>query len=185
MSGKVIAVDVDEVLVDVLPMHLKWCNMFAGTSYTLEDIGYEYDLSLVFPEMDGIMDFWSTPHLYQKLKPKEGAVEYLSKLNEEGFEIGFVTYCKKAHLSSKCKWLKFHFPFYKFIYATKEKGYVRCDYFIDDRHTYLNQQPDNVKLIKFDTPYLQSEALEPGGKWIVKAKDWKDIYEIIKTEEKK
>ena len=100
MSGKVIAVDVDEVLVDVLPTHLKWCNMFAGTSHTLEDIGYKYDLSLVFPEMDGIMDFWSTPHLYQKLKPKEGAVEYLTKLNDEGYEIGFVTYCKKAHLSS-------------------------------------------------------------------------------------
>ena len=64
--------------------------------------------------------------------------------------------------------------------ASKEKGYVRCDYFIDDRVKYLNQQPNDVKLIKFDTPYIQDESLEPGGKWIVKAKDWEEIYNIIK-----
>ena len=50
----------------------------------------------------------------------------------------------------------------------------------DDRNKYLNQQPSSVKLIKFDTPYVQDELLEPKDKWIVKAKDWKEIYEIIK-----
>lgn len=179
----ILAVDVDEVLVDVLPLHLKWCNIFAGTDYTLEDIAYEYDLSRVFPEMDGVMDFWSTPHLYQKLKPKEGTVEALTALNKEGWEIGFVTYCKKAHLSSKCKWLKQHFPFYKFIQATKEKGYTRCDYFIDDRHKYLNSQSSGVKLIKFDTPYVQEEPLEPKDKWIVKVSNWQEIYKLLKGEE--
>ena len=182
--GKIIAVDVDEVLVDVLPLHLEWCNVFSGTSYTLDDIGYKYDLSSVFTEIDGVMDFWSTPNLYQKLVPKEGAVETLTKLNDEGWEIGFVTYCKKAHLSSKCRWLKQYFPFYKFIYPTKEKGYVRCDYFIDDRNKYLNQQPIGVKLIKFNSPYVQDESLEPNGKQLIEVDNWKQIYDVLKLEER-
>lgn len=178
----VLAVDVDEVLVDVLPVQLQWCNIFAGTSLTMKDIGYEYNLEAVFPQVDGVMDFWSTPHLYQKLKPKAGAVEFLTKLNKEGWEIGFVTYCKKAHLSSKCKWLKKHFPFYKFIYATKEKGYVRCDYFIDDRNKYLNQQHENVKLLKMFTPYTQDEKLNPKGV-CTPVKDWEDIYNELSRKE--
>lgn len=177
--SKVVAIDVDETVVDVLPVWNRWCSAFFGKIY----LGDEYDLCKIYGEE--AMTFWSTPFLYQKLTPKPDAVECLTKLSDEGYEIGFVTYCKKAHLSSKCKWIKQHFPFYKFIYASKEKGYVRCDYFIDDRHTYLNQQPSNVKLIKFDTPYVQSETLEHDGKWVVRAKDWKEIYEIIKTEETK
>ena len=176
MSGKIIAIDWDETVVDVLPIWNRWCAAFFGKVY----FGNEYDLTKIYGEE--AMTFWSTPFLYQKLTPRQDAVEYITKLNEEGYEIGFVTYCKKAHLSSKCKMIKKYFPFYKFIQATKEKGYTRCDYFVDDRNKYLNQQPCGVKLIKIETPYTQDQELEPNGKWVVKAKDWKEIYEIIKGE---
>lgn len=175
---KILAVDVDETTVDVLPLHLAWCNIFNGTNYSLADIEYNYNLIEAFPEMDGVMDFWSTPHLYQKLKPKEGAVEVLTKLHEEGWQIGFVTYCKKAHLSSKCKWIKQHFPFYSFIFPTKEKGFVRCTHFVDDRHKYLNQMPDDVKLIKMMTPYTQDEELLMHRECL-EANNWYDIYEHL------
>lgn len=178
MSGKIVAIDWDETVVDVIPVWQRWCAAFFGE----ENVTNEYNLTKVYGEE--AMTFWSTPFLYQKLTPRQDAVEYITKLHEAGYEIGFVTYCKKAHLSSKCKMIKRYFPFYKFIQATKEKGYTRCDFFIDDRHKYLNQQPNGVKLIKFDTPYVQDEVLEPKDKWIVKASNWKEIYEIIKTEEK-
>lgn len=175
--GRILAVDIDETVVDVIPTWNKWCSAFFDTAY----FGDEYDLTKIYGEE--AMSFWSTPFLYQKLSPKPDAVEYLTKLNQEGWEIGFVTYCKKAHLSSKCKWIKQHFPFYKFINATKEKGYTRCDYFIDDRHKYLNQQPDSVKCILMDTPYTQDQELDGSGdRWIVKVKNWKEIYELLKGE---
>lgn len=179
--SKILAVDVDETAVDVLPLHLQWCNIFAGTNYTFEDIGHSYDLQPFF-DFDGVMGFWSSPFLYQKLKPKEGCVEVLTKLHEEGWTIGFVTYAKKAHLSSKCKWIKKHFPFYAFILPTKEKGYARCDIMVDDRHKYLNQMPDNVKLIKMATPYKQDEKLR---REVSVAMDWKDVYNICTNKEEK
>lgn len=174
--NKIIAIDWDETVVDVIPIWNRWCAAFFGKAY----FGNEYDLTKIYGEE--AMTFWSTPFLYQKLTPRVDALEYITKLNEEGYEIGFVTYCKKAHLSSKCKMIKKYFPFYKFIQATKEKGYTRCDYFIDDRNKYLNQQTSDVKLIKFDTPYVQDEILEPKGKWVVKAKDWKEVYELVHEE---
>ncbi|MNY20220.1 5' nucleotidase, deoxy (Pyrimidine), cytosolic type C protein (NT5C) [compost metagenome] len=122
------------------------------------------------------MDFWSTPHLYQKLKPKEGCVRVLTELHRQGWEVGFVTYAKKAHLSSKCKWIKEHFPFYSFIHPTKEKGYTRCTHFIDDRHKYLNQMPEDVKLIKMNTPYTQDEGL---NRHCTVVNNWKEIEEIL------
>lgn len=174
MSGKIIAIDVDETIVDVLPVWNKWCAAFFGKIY----LGNEYDLTKIYGEE--AMTFWSTPFLYQKLTPRPDAVEYITKLNEEGYEIGFVTYCKKAHLSSKCKMIKKLFPFYKFIQATKEKGYTRCDYFIDDRVKYLRQQDQNlVKCIRIDTPYTQDFDGVFDDSFQV-AKDWKEIYEIIK-----
>lgn len=174
-KNKILGVDIDETCLGVLPFHLQWCNMFAGTNYTFEDIGYSYDLQPFF-DFDGVMDFWSTPHLYQKLKPKKDCVDVLTKLHMEGWTIGFVTYAKKAHLSSKCKWIKQHFPFYSFILPTKEKGFARCTHFIDDRHKYLNQMPGDVKLIKMDTPYKQDEQIR---REYSLATDWKDVYNIL------
>lgn len=170
--SKVVAIDWDETCVEVLPVWNRWCSAFFGKIY----IGDEYDLCKIYGEE--AMTFWSTPFLYQKLTPKPDAVEYITKLHNEGFEIGFVTYCKKAHLSSKCKMIKKYFPFYKFIQATKEKHYTRCDYFIDDRIKYLFRQPENVKCIRIDTPYTQ-DYYEPEREILV-AKDWKEIYNIIK-----
>lgn len=175
---KILAVDVDETCVDVLPLHLQWCNIFAGTDYTMSDIDYEYDLTNVF-SFDGVMDFWSTPHLYQKLQPKEGCIEALTKLNNKGWEIGFVTYAKKAHMSSKCKWIKQHFPFYKFIHCSKEKGYTSCTHFIEDRAKYLNQMPDSVKLLQMKTHYKQDEILKMEATVVA---SWKEVYEILKGE---
>lgn len=51
---KILAADIDETAVDVLPLHLQWCNMFAGTNYSFEDIGYSYDLQPFF-DLDGVM----------------------------------------------------------------------------------------------------------------------------------
>lgn len=155
----IIAVDIDEVCVDVIPVWFDWLKTFQPTPLSLADLGYPYNLSDTFSGLDGGMDFWSTPHLYQKLKPKEGSVEVLSWLHKQGHKVGFVTYCKKAHLSSKCKFIKEHFPFYSFINATKEKGYTRCDVLIDDRNKYLNQMPAPVVCVKMATPYTQCEEL--------------------------
>lgn len=170
---KILAVDLDETCLDVVPVWKDWCKLFFGFEYK----GNAYDLSTIYGEE--AMTFWSTPFLYQKLKLKEGCVETLTKLHEEGWYIGFVSYAKKAHFSSKAKMIKQHFPFYSFIHPTKEKGFTRCDWFVDDRNKYLNQQPEGVNLIKMVTPYTQDEGLITTNP-LHEVKSWDEIYCLLK-----
>ena len=173
---KILAVDIDETCVDVIPTHLDWCNIFSGKSLTHKDIGYDYNLEKYFPELEGVMDFWSTPNLYQKLKPKDGCMETLKILHNMGWKIGFTTYAKKGHFSSKCEWIKKNFPFYSFINASKEKGYTLCTHFVDDRNKHLNQMPSDVVLIKMETPHWQDEELNRDA---VLVNSWWEVGKVL------
>ncbi|MNR01725.1 5' nucleotidase, deoxy (Pyrimidine), cytosolic type C protein (NT5C) [compost metagenome] len=168
----ILACDVDETLVDVLPIWREWCKLF----FKKDCDPKEYDLTKVYGQE--CMAFWSTPDLYQKLSPKEDCVEVLTKLHSEGWKIGFVSYCKKGHYESKCEWIKQHFPFYSFINATKEKGFTVCDYMIDDRIKHLNQMSDSVRLLHMDLGYTQDQELR-GGISVQRVENWKEVYNIL------
>jgi 5'(3')-deoxyribonucleotidase len=175
--NKILAVDIDEVVIDVWPTWLNWCNTMFDKTIKAEDIGWEYDLTKIFGK--SCMDFWATPNLYQRFKPREGCVETLSKLYSEGWEIGFVSYAKKGHFASKCDFINEWFPFRSFIHCTKEKGYTRCTHFLDDRHKYLDQQPEDVVVIKMKTRYTQDQEL---NRFFVRVDGWEEVYKYLKGE---
>lgn len=172
--SKILAIDIDECVVDMWPVWLSWCNSMYNKSLTAEDIGHEYDLTKHFGY--SCLDFWATPNLYQRLKPKEGCVHALDRLHFMGWKFGFVSYAKKGHFESKCDFINEWFPNRSFIHCTKEKGFTRCDVFIDDRNKYLNQQLDGVDRIKMETPYTQDEAL---GYGVVKVNTWHDVLAVL------
>lgn len=171
MNNKILAVDLDETCVSVLPLWLSWCNTMFDKQLRMEDINFNYDLTQVFGK--AAIDFWSTPNLYDYLVPMEGCVEALSGLCDNGWQIGFVSYTKKSHFESKCNFINKWFPFRSFIHNTKEKNFTRCDYFIDDRNYYLNIQPECVTPIKMSTPYTQDVSL---SKEVMLVLNWKQLY---------
>lgn len=174
---KILAVDVDEVVVSLWPKWLEWLNAVTHKSNDEEDVAFNYSLMEYYPEVDAL-DFWRQNYLYDTLMPRKHCIEALWDLKDH-MDIGFVTYCKAGHFSSKCRFLKRYFPFVKFINATKEKGYTLCDYAVDDRNKHCNQYPDRVKVLKYNTPFTQDEEL---NREVVLVNDWVEIHQYLKGE---
>lgn len=165
----IIAVDVDDCIIDMRPLWINYCQERFGyvkcpiTSYNLCDYWGEK-----------AMDFWSNETLYDNLTPNPQAAKTLSKLNDLGYEIGFCSYTKKGHFSSKCDFINAYFPYRKFILNTKEKNYTRCDWFIDDRSSNLIIQPSEVNTILYKT---NVENDERDVDFVTDS--WEGIYSII------
>lgn len=150
---------------------------------------FNYNLSKYFPtrckQAIEPYEFWEDPHLYDKMVPREGAVEAVRRLHEAGHPIRFVSYCKKGHFSSKVRFLKRHCPFLDLdngtdgsgFYATKVKAGVAGGVIIDDRNQFLNQFPDDVVKVKFNTPFTQDE--EPRTQYDLASNDWNVIAEWL------
>lgn len=172
----ILAIDIDEVVVNTWPLWLDWANAVTGKSLSPEDVNFAYDLRPFFPEFDAL-DFWRQNYLYEMISPRPNCVKALQAINNMGVDIGFVSYCKAGHFASKCRFIKKHFPYYKFINATKEKGYTLCDIAIDDRNKHLNQFRDNVSLIKFETPYSQDVEL---NKAVAVVSNWSQVLDYVR-----
>lgn len=192
-----ILVDVDLTFVDSGWPWLYWMESVyqIPADVDLMDKDYEeeglfnYNLSKYFPtrckEAIEPYEFWEDPHLYDKMTPIAGAVDAIRRLHEAGHPIRFVSYCKKGHFSSKVRFLKRHCPFLDLdngtdgsgFYATKVKAGVAGGVIIDDRNQFLNQFPDDVIKIKFDTPF--SQDVEPRINYDLTSADWKEIADWL------
>lgn len=177
MVSKILALDIDETVVQMYPIWQSWCEDSFGVmpGYDPKAVN-DYNLCNIFG--DKAIDFWSDKDLYYNVKPMQNCVEVLEKMKAQGWAIGFVSYTKKGHFESKCDWVNKWFPFRDFIHCTKEKGFTRCTHFIDDRNKYLNQQPDGVTLIKMQTPLSQEEQLMKSH-FVVD--DWFEFEELLNT----
>lgn len=192
-----ILVDVDLTFVDSGWPWLYWMESVyqIPADVGLMDKDYEekglfnYNLSKYFPtrckEAIEPYEFWEDPHLYDKMTPIAGAVDAIRRLHEAGHPIRFVSYCKKGHFSSKVRFLKRHCPFLDLdngtdgsgFYATKVKAGVAGGVIIDDRNQFLNQFPDDVIKIKFDTPF--SQDVDPRTNYDLTSADWKEIADWL------
>lgn len=177
----IVGVDVDLTLVD---SDLHWKAYLDAVGHWADASPFEragvldYDLSkhyLLPPSFDPY-DFWRSNSCYDVMKPKEGAVQVLSELQLMGHDIVFISATKGLHGKSKYNWLLRHFPFMSGVIFTKEKQYVKCDVLIDDRNSFLQKMPDNVKLIKYWTRYTQDVNLTKQHSIV---DQWWDVPNVI------
>lgn len=170
---KIISIDLDDTVVDMRSEWLSYCQ--DRFQYTVKGLMPSYNLCDYYGP--SAMDFWSQENLYDNLSPIEEAKEVLDMLNSKGFEIGFCSYTKKGHYSSKCEFIKKHFPYYKFIMNTQEKNYTRCNFFIDDNPKNLVNQPEGVVRILIETPNVVHEYDKSKVDFVVTS--WHTIGNII------
>ena len=186
MNKKVIAIDCDLVIYQTDRLWWKWLvEKCGGCKDSYEDSYWiDYDLRTYFDLPKGLngMEFWSEPETYENCEIKEGAVDVIKGLYNEGFVIVFVSYCMGCpdHIKHKMKRLKKDFPFllpedFHFV-ATKSKGLVKCDYLVDDRNTFLNQTSGDMIGFKMETRYTQDEPLQ---KEIIDVDSWDEIRKAI------
>lgn len=161
MANPIIVVDVDITLVRTDRAWWRWMEQVTGKH--LEDIPAKlpYNISTLFedsaPEGIDLFDYWRDGCVYHTLVPREGSVECLSALKEQGWDVVFASHIKGLHHKSKVNFLKRWFPFMDGFHATKEKGYLRADAVVDDRIKFLNQFTSDIKKFLIATPYEQCQ----------------------------
>lgn len=197
MSKGIIGVDVDLTVCDSDLSHWDWLQQVSkdGDNLCMPEGTLSYDLSSYFnlPNYIDGMEFWRSDDLYdarpcdeelvlsgkhiirRPIQPIKNSVQCLQSLSEQEWKIVFISQIKGSHHKSKYEWLQRHFPFMDGFIATKEKHYVDCDVFIDDRHNHLNDNNAEWK-IKFDTRYEQSVELEHVD---LISNNWIEIEEFI------
>lgn len=201
---KIIAVDVDQTVVDTAQVWFDWLLSKSTNTDTniinLEQFknncvnsegkltpSVKYNLSEYFPSITiDPMSFWHTSDLYDELQPIKGSIESLKKLKDIGYNIVFVSYCKTGHFKSKWKFIQRHFPFADGLVATSNKQYIRCDYIIDDRLEYIVNMDDKTKRIIYNTVYEQglftnmmNDLLQQDNDTYKVAVDWQEVFDII------
>lgn len=181
-----IGVDID---LSIVRSDLAWENWLDRHFPKLTDMplkGVDYDLGNYYGKNEyGLkhMDFWENNHLYDELQIIPAAVDALRAFKEAGHNVGFLSYTKSGHFTSKFRMLsRLDFLDFKngdsFI-ATKEKGFLSgsVEVMIDDRNKFLNQFSDDVIKIKIDTRYTQEE--EPRVQYDLVTSNWKSIQDFV------
>lgn len=161
MASPIIAVDVDDVVADLISEWLRRYNSKYDDHLTPENIhSWEVD-EYVKPECGPkVFDLLRAPGFYGHVKPFEGALEAVENLRKLG-RVVFLTSCVPKTMDMKLAWLQEHGFLPKgnkgaqdFI-ACRDKYLVNADVLIDDRilnveefkgHALLIKRPHNARL---------------------------------------
>ena len=189
--SKIIGVDVDGVL-------LKWEEAFddfmAGQGLTKKDQGH-FDLRKHYPEvpaeaLNTYISVFNESAYMRYLEPMDGAVEYVTKLADEGFKFSVITSQTLNKVANRAREdnLKevFGDVFEDFTFLETGQGKYFALQKFDMGTIWIDDKPDNVESgkvlglvpILLDLPHNRSYNNKQMN--IQRANSWKDIYDIIK-----
>ena len=189
--SKIIGVDVDGVL-------LKWEEAFddfmAGQGLTKKDQGH-FDLRKHYPDvpaeaLNTYISVFNESAYMRYLEPMDGAVEYVTKLAEEGYRFSVVTSQTLNKVANRAREdnLKevFGDVFEDFTFLETGQGKYFALQKFDMETIWIDDKPDNVesgKVLGFvpillDLPHNRSYNNKQMN--IQRSNSWKDIYDIIK-----
>lgn len=187
---KHIVVDLD---LSIAPSDFHWWNYLQEMTQHDQPIhlslrhaiseSVDYNLGSYFPSLtkEEAQSFWSSPILYDKMKPLRHVVETLAAVSGD-VKIVFCSMCRPEHLKSKKNFIDREIGQYlKVPYGfvdTADKDSLKADVFIDDRHNFLNISDNGAVKIKINTPYTQDEELKVP---VIAVDTWMEIKGIFKT----
>ena len=189
--SKIIGIDVDGVL-------LKWEEAFddfmTGQGLTKKDQGH-FDLRKHYPDvpaeaLNTYISVFNESAYMRYLEPMDGAVEYVTKLAEEGYKFSVVSSQTTNKVANRAREdnLKevFGDVFEDFTFLETGQGKYYALQKFDMETIWIDDKPDNVESgkvlglvpILLDLPHNRSYNNNQMN--IQRANSWKDIYDIIK-----
>ena len=189
--SKIIGIDVDGVL-------LKWEEAFddfmVGQGLTKKDQGH-FDLRIHYPDvpaeaLNTYISVFNESAYMRYLEPMDGAVEYVTKLAEEGYKFSVVSSQTTNKVANRAREdnLKVVFGdvFEDFTFLETGQGKYYALQKFDMETIWIDDKPDNVESgkvlglvpILLDLPHNRSYNNKQMN--IQRANSWKDIYDIIK-----
>jgi len=172
----IIVIDVDGVIVDVMPNFIEKINAHFGTTYLDSDItSFHLDQVLPPDQFDFMMNLWSTDTLYDNLTVEEDVLSALDKM--KGF--ARLVACSSpmpGHIRSKYEFIEKLGFSRDDIVLTKGKDILKADIRIDD-HTENLTDPES-----FNICFAKSWNTFWDEKDGPRTDDWEKIVKL--TEEK-
>lgn len=172
--------DADDVAENLLDSWLGALNEKYGTAVTAEYVT-NWDLSLAFPTLSKqqVYGILQEDLVWKNLMPVPGAQEYLRRLYDEGHELYMVTATDYRTCRVKIERILELFPWLdsEHIVIAHCKQIVCGDVLIDDNPHNLVGGP--YFRILFDRPHNRSFLDSEKKHGIYRAKDWRQVYELI------
>ena len=176
MNDKIIGIDCDDVILDLMPNWLSKYNKQFNDILVKDQINDWNVGNFVLSEAKKIFyQYIEEPDVFWTAKPIEGALEGVLALRNMGFRIVIVS--AGNPFSNKQQWLKYH----GFIENDKDfiqaydKSLIKIDYLIDDKY-------DNVRDtfgygILFSQPWNKKYDYDP------RVSNWEEVITVIKKKE--
>lgn len=174
-----VLVDCDDVMNNLVETWCWWLNMVHGTAVSAKEIT-QWDVRGYFPSLTEkeIYEPLQLGSFWYYVKPKEGAVEYLKKMLDDGFDIYVCTASNYETIKDKYEdVIRRYFPFISWnrIIIAKNKQMIRGDVLIDDGvHNLENGSYDKILM---STPHNINYDAEANG--MIRASSWEDAYNAV------
>lgn len=178
-NNKVVLVDVDDVVVDLLSAWLHFLNNKYDIDVRNDEIT-DWDISKFFPTLtkEQIFEPLYQDEFWKTVKPKYDAVEYVKRLFDEGYDIYFCTSTDYRNIRVKYESIiKKYFPYIKWshVIVAYRKQMIKADFLIDDSIHNL-ENGDYNKLLMSMSHNLNYDAKENG---MIRVNNWNEIYKEV------
>lgn len=180
-SNITVLIDIDDTIEDLLAAWCKCLNDLYGLNVKPDEIT-EWDMSKFFPNLtkEQVFEPLHNEEFWDLIKPKDGAVEYLKKLIDDGFKVYLCTSTDYRNVKVKFeKVIQKYFPYisWKQVIVTDKKQLINADFLVDDG--VHNLEGGNYEKILMSAPHNQSYDAEANN--MFRADTWETVYSLIKT----
>lgn len=176
----IVGVDIDNTVNTLCEAVLSVYNEDSGDNLRPEDIKSYYIDNFVKPEFkDNFKNYFVDRRVWKRIKLIKDCQKYIARLYRDGHTIIFITSTEPENLKKKANWLKRNFPYLdirKSLFSCPKKQYMAgIDILIDDYEQNLIDGKYHKILLSY--PWNESINIDEHG--IYRAKNWKEIYNII------
>ena len=174
-----LAIDIDNVLNDLVECVLGLYNSEYNDNLKIKDItAYSMECFVKKEARPHINEFFQ--FAVPNTKPRDGAVEYMSRLYRDGHDIYCVTSSHFDAMPFKVNWIQEHFPFVPDSHVVRlcDKSLFKCDVMVDDYTSNLILS--DCKRVILDYPWNHPLAPEFDGFYrLTRVSNWEEIYKTI------